>query len=48
MIGIVQELERNLEDIRRSKARSAGPTNADPQVQAYSVLDDSSSEEDED
>ncbi len=42
-MGIVQALELKLEDIRRSKA-----TSADPQVQAYSVLDDSSSEEDED
>ena len=47
-VGIVQALEMKLEDIRRSKAGSAAPTSADPQVQGYNILDDSSSEDDED
>ena len=48
MLDIVQGLEGRLNAIRMGRTHSASGRSADPQVQAYSPLDDSSSDSDED
>ena len=48
MLDIMQGLEGRLNAIRMGKAQPASGRSADPQVQAYSALSDSSSDSDED
>ena len=48
MLDIMQGLEGRLNAIRMGKTQPASGRSADPQVQAYSVLNDSSSDSDED